>query len=42
MSLRQNLAVKIVAGYAAVTFVVMEILCRWNPDLVMSHNMLLG
>lgn len=29
MSLKQNIAVKIVAGYAAVTFVVMEILCEF-------------
>ena len=28
MSLRQNLAVKILAGYVAVSFVVMEILCK--------------
>jgi hypothetical protein len=37
MSLKQNLAVKILAGYVALSFVVMEILCRWNWHGAMSQ-----
>lgn len=42
MSLRQNLAVKILAGYVAVSFVVMEILCRWNSAWCQVSGGVLG